>query len=40
MKPLTGKERKAIAKRAVAGKDTGKSGKMFSRVTESAAKKK
>lgn len=39
MKLLSGKERKSLAKRAVAGKDIGKSGKMFSRVAASAAKK-
>ncbi len=39
MKLLTGKERSALAKRAVAGKDIGKAGKMFSRVAESAAAK-
>jgi len=37
MKLLTGKERSSLAKRAVAGKDIGKKGKMFSRVAESAA---
>lgn len=39
MKLLTKKERSSLAKRAVAGKDIGKSGKMFSRVSESAALK-
>jgi hypothetical protein len=39
MKLLTGKERSSLAKRAVAGKDIGKKGKMFSRVAESAAVK-
>jgi hypothetical protein len=39
MKLLTGKERSSLAKRAVAGKDIGKKGKMFSRVAESAALK-
>ena len=37
MKLLTGKERSSLATRAVAGKDIGKKGKMFSRVAESAA---
>jgi hypothetical protein len=40
MKLLTGKERSSLAKRAVAGKDIGKPGKMFSRVDKSVAKKK
>ncbi len=39
MKMLTDKERSSLAKRAVAGKDIGKKGKMFSRVAESAALK-
>jgi hypothetical protein len=39
MKLLTEKERSSLAKRAVAGKDIGKKGKMFSRVAESAALK-
>lgn len=39
MKLLTKKERSSLAKRAVAGKDIGNSGKMFSRVAESAAAK-
>lgn len=39
MKLLTGKERSSLAKRAVAGKDIGKKGKMFSRVAEAAAAK-
>jgi hypothetical protein len=39
MKLLTEKERSSLAKRAVAGKDIGKPGKMFSRVAESAAAK-
>jgi hypothetical protein len=39
MKLLTGKERSSLAKRAVAGKDIGKKGKMFSRVADSAALK-
>ena len=39
MKMLTGKERSSLAKRAVAGKDIGKKGKMFSRVAEAAAAK-
>ncbi len=39
MKLLSAKERSSLAKRAVAGKDIGKAGKMFSRVAESAAAK-
>jgi len=39
MKLLNEKERSSLAKRAVAGKDIGKKGKMFSRVAESAALK-
>lgn len=39
MKLLSAKERSSLAKRAAAGKDIGKAGKMFSRVTESAAAK-
>lgn len=39
MKMLTVKERSSLAKRAVAGKDIGKKGKMFSRVAEAAAAK-
>ncbi len=39
MKLLTAKERSSLAKRAVAGKDIGKKGKMFSRVAESASGK-
>lgn len=39
MRLLTAKERSSLAKRAVAGKDIGKPGKMFSRVVESAAEK-
>jgi hypothetical protein len=39
MNLLTTKERSSLAKRAVAGKDIGKPGKMFSRVEESASVK-
>lgn len=37
MKLLTKKERSSLAKKASAGKDIGKPGKMFSRVSETAA---
>lgn len=37
MKMLNKKERSALAKRAVAGKDIGKKGKMFDKVAASAA---
>jgi hypothetical protein len=35
----TSKERSALAKKAVAGKDIGKKGKMFKEVADKAAKK-
>lgn len=37
MKMLNKKERSSLAKRAVAGKDIGKKGKMFDKVAEKAA---
>jgi hypothetical protein len=37
MKMLNKKERSSLAKRAVAGKDIGKKGKMFDKVAEEAA---
>ncbi len=37
MKMLNKKERSALVKRAVAGKDIGKKGKMFDKVAEKAA---
>lgn len=37
MKMLNKKERSSLAKRAVAGKDIGKKGKMFDKVSEKAA---
>lgn len=36
--PLSKKERSAISKKAVAGKDIGRKGKMFEKVAEKAAK--
>ena len=39
MNKLTKKERSSLAKRAVAGKDIGKRGKVFDVVSEKAAKK-
>jgi hypothetical protein len=36
---LTKKERSSLAKKAIAGKDIGKPGKMFDVVAEKAAKK-
>lgn len=38
-KPGTKEQRSAIAKKAVAGKDVGKPGKMFEKIAEKAAKK-
>lgn len=36
--PLSKKERSAVAKKAVAGRDIGRKGKMFEKVAEKAAK--
>lgn len=38
-KPGTKAQRSAVVKKAVAGKDIGKKGKMFSKIAEKAAKK-